>query len=367
MKSETEILKKPIEEGADHRAPVGAAPGTLVGDINAHPTRVFAIDYGPSHYEHFEITDPAQLKACIDKDTVTWIDVTGFRDIELIRTLGEMLDIHPLALADAVNIPQRAKTEAYPDYVFIVTHAPEFEGGGFYSEQVSVLFGEHFVLTFQERPSEDQFKSLRERIRTSRGLIRRKGSAYLGYSIVDVITDTYFPLLDSLEKQLDAMEKRVLQHELDVLEELYALRHTALDIRRAIESHRDALSTLLHLQVPYIADEVRLFLRDCLDHALSQVAMANSLQDYVVSLRDLLASEQAQRLNEVMKVLTIVATIFIPLSFFAGVYGMNFDRTVAGNMPELGLPYGYFIWWGLMALLTGSMLWYFRKRGWMGK
>jgi magnesium transporter len=367
MNRATEIIRVQTEEGEDHRAPVGAVPGTLVGDKDAHPTRMTVLDYGPDHVDQIEITDVSQLQPYIDKDSVTWVDVTGFRNIEQIRALGEMLDIHPLALADAINIPQRAKAEAYPDYVFIVTHSPEINGGEFYSEQVSVLFGDHFVLSFQERPTEDLFKPLRDRIRAARGLIRRKRSAYLGYAIVDVITDTYFPMLDDLEDRLDGMEKRILKRETDVLEELYALRHQAVDLRRAIESHRDALSTLMHIQVPYIQDEVRLYLRDCLDHALSQVGTANSLMDYVVSLRELLASEQAQRLNEVMKVLTIVATIFIPLSFFAGVYGMNFDVAETGNMPELGWPYAYWLWWGVMVALTTGMLWYFRKRGWLGK
>ncbi|MCC7508430.1 MAG: magnesium/cobalt transporter CorA [Planctomycetes bacterium] len=365
MQSNTEILRKSNVGDEAHRPPVGASPGTLVAAADAHDTRMMVIDFSPSHCDLSEVTDPAQLKPYIDKDSVTWIDVTGFKQIELIRTLGEMLDIHPLALADAVNIPQRAKAEAYPDYVFIVTHAPEIDGDGFYSEQTGVLFGDHFVLTFQERRDEDVFKPLRERIKASRGLVRQKGPAYLGYAIVDVITDTYFPVLDALEDRLDAMEKRILKRELHVLEELYALRHQAVDIRRAIESHRDALSTLMHIQVPYINDEVRLYLRDCLDHALSQVNTASSLMDYVVSLRELLASEQAQRLNEVMKMLTMVATIFIPLSFFAGVYGMNFDGR--GNMPELTIPYFYWLWWCAMAVVTGLMLWYFKRRGWLGR
>lgn len=363
--SSTEIIRRQIAGDEAHRPPVGAPPGTLVSDPGSHETRLLLIDYGPEHLDERELSECTQLRPYIEKSSVTWIDVTGFRNIELIRVLGEMLDVHPLALADAVNVPQRAKAEAYPDYVFIVTHAPELTPQGYYSEQVGVLFGDHFVLTFQERRDEDLFKVLRERIRASRGLLRRKGPGYLAYAIIDVITDAYFTVLDELEDKLDAMEKRILKREFNVLEELYGLRHQAMDIRRAIESHRDALSTLMHIQVPFLNDEVRLYMRDCLDHSLSQVAMANSLMDYVVSLRELLASEQAQRLNEVTKVLTMVATVFIPLSFFAGVYGMNFSGR--GNMPELGTPYFYWIWWAAMIGLTIGMLWFFKRKGWIGK
>lgn len=367
MARQTEILHRNVPGDSDeaHRPPPGAVPGTLIEVEGAQPTRITVVDYGPGHHEVRELADPAEIRPYIDKQSVTWIDVTGFKDVAAIRTLGEMLDIHPLALADAVNIPQRAKAEAYPDYVFIVTHAPEVTGNGFYSEQVSVLFSGHFVLSFQERSNEDLYKPLRDRIKSARGLVRNKGTAYLGYAIVDVITDTYFPVLDSLEDKLDALEKRILAGELNVLQDLYALRHTALDIRRSIESHRDALSTLMHMQVASIPDEVRLYMRDCLDHALSQVSTAQSMLDYAVSLRELLASEQAQSLNQVIKVLTIVSSIFIPLSFFAGVYGMNFEGR--GNMPELSTPYFYWVWWVLMAGVATGMLLFFRRKGWIGR
>ena len=358
-----EIIPARVPEDEDHRPPVGAAPGSMVADANASDTHITVIDYGPTHCDQVQIHDLNDLRAYMDKPSVTWVDVTGFKDIERIRSLGEMLGIHPLALADVVNVPQRAKTEVYPDYVFVVTHAPEVNGDRFYSEQVAVLFGEHFVLSFQEHPDEDQFKLLRNRIRASRGLVRHRGAAYLGYCIVDVITDAYFPVLDRIEDRLDALEARILSRELEVLEKLYELRHVAQDLRRAIESHRDALSTLMHVQVSFVPDEVRLFMRDCLDHALSQASAANGLMDYVVSLRELLSSEQAQRMNEVMKVLTMVATIFIPLSFFAGVYGMNFEGE--GNMPELHQPGFYWIWWVAMLSITGGMIWYFRKRKWL--
>ncbi|MCB9895827.1 MAG: magnesium/cobalt transporter CorA [Planctomycetes bacterium] len=365
MGEQTEMRRREADE-SDRRAPVGSVPGTLVEDESAQPTRMLVVDYGPEHVEEIEIQDPYDLKKYIDKESVTWVDVAGFRNIGRIKQLAELLDIHPLALADAINVPQRAKAEAYPDYLFIVTHAPEFEDGSeCYTEQVSVLFGNHFVLTFQERPKDDLFKPLRERIRSKRGLIRGKPSSYLGYAIIDRITDEYFPILDEYEDRLDALEKRILASDDDAVADLYAVKHDVFDLRRSIDTHRDSLNTLLHLNVPYLTDEVKLFLRDCHDHATSQSQLCQSLQDYAVSLRELLTAEQAQRMNEVMKVLTIMATIFMPLSFFAGVYGMNFDTTKPGNMPELGMAYGYWIYWGCMAAVVIAMLFWFRRRKWI--
>jgi magnesium transporter len=365
--SNGEIVRADLPADADRRPPVGAAPGTLVSDANALPTRIVLTDYDRELLHELTVTQLSELKPFIDKPSVTWLDVTGFRDVEMLRGLGDMLKVHPLALADAIHVPQRAKAEAYPEYVFIVTHAPVNQGSEFATEQVALLFGEHFVLTFREREDSDPFLPLRERIRAARGLVRGKGPGYLGYAVVDVITDTYFPVLDDLENRLNELEQRILDQKLDDLSELYMLRREALSVRRAIESHRDALSTLMHIQAPYINDELRLYLRDCLDHALSQSAKANSLLEYVVSLRELLSTQQTQRLNEIMKVLTLVATIFIPLGFFAGIYGMNFDPELPGNMPELNTPYAYWIWWGTMIVLVTGMLWYFKRRRWIGK
>jgi magnesium transporter len=365
MGEHTERMHREGPDG-ELRPPVGALPGTLVENPDALPTRMLVLDFDSEHIEEVEISDPYDLKKYIDRDSVTWVDVAGFRNIGRIRQLGELLDIHPLALADVVNVPQRAKAEAYPDYLFIVTHAPELEdGGGIYTEQVGLLFGDHFVLTFQERPNDDLFKQTRERIRNKRGLIRGKSSAYLGYTIIDRITDEYFPILDEYEARLDRLEQRILAGELKVVNELYEVKHQVFDLRRNIDTHRDSLNTLLHMQVPYLTDEVKLFLRDCHDHATSQSNQTQSLQEYAVSLRELLVATQSQRMNEVMKVLTVVATIFMPLSFFAGVYGMNFDTSLPGNMPELTLAFGYWIFWGCMAAIVISMLWYFRRRKWL--
>jgi magnesium transporter len=352
---------------SDRRPSVGAVPGTLVVDEDAHPTQIRLLDFGPEYVEEHDVSDLDQLDAFIQKDSVTWIDVSGFRELGTLEKLSEKLGLHRLVLADAVNIPQRSKTELYPEYLLFITQAPylDEEDEEIDTEQVSIVVGTNFVLSFQELPLDDTFQPVRDRIRNKRGLVRTKGPGYLGYALVAVITDEMFPLLDDLEDSLEVMEQRILDDEMDVLEELYTLKHQAMDLRRAIEMHRDAVSSLQRVGPHYIPHDVQPFLRDVHDQCVSQVGTAQSLQDFAVSLRELLSSAQANRMNDVMKLLTVVATIFIPLSFFAGVYGMNFDTSQPGNMPELGMPYGYWIFWGCMAAVVLSMLWYFRHRKWL--
>ncbi|MBZ0135473.1 MAG: magnesium/cobalt transporter CorA [Planctomycetes bacterium] len=352
---------------SDRRPPVGAVPGTLVEDEDAFPTVIRLFDFGPDHSEEHVITDLGELEPYLNKGSVTWIDVSGFRDLAMLQSLAERLGLHRLVLADAVNVPQRSKTEAYPDYLLFITQQPyiDEEDEEVHNEQVSIVVAHDFVLSFQEIPTDDCFEPVRDRIRNRRGLIRSKGGGYLGYALVDVLTDEVFPLLDDLEDQLEALERKILDGELDVLTELYVLKHACMDVRRAIDMHRDAVNSLLRLEAGYIPEDVKPFLRDAHDHCVSQTGMAQTLQDFAVSLRELVSSTQANRLNDVMRVLTIVATIFIPLSFFAGVYGMNFDTSQPGNMPELAMPYGYWIFWGFMASLVASMLVWFRVRKWI--
>lgn len=353
---------------SDRRPPVGAVPGTLVEDEDAHPTQIRLLDFSADHVDEREITDLNELdKYLSGTDSVTWIDVTGFRNLTLMRELSEKLGLHRLVLADAVNIPQRSKTELYPDYLLFITQAPYLDetDDEIDNEQVSVVVSPKFLLSFQELPLDDTFEPVRDRIRNKRGLVRNKGTGYLAYALLAVVTDEIFPLIDELEEKLEEMEKRILDQELDVLEALYILKHECMDLRRSIEMHRDAVNTLQRIEVDYMPEDVRPFLRDLYDQCVSQSTTAQSLQEFAISLRELHSSALANRLNDVMKMLTIVATIFIPLSFFAGVYGMNFDPELPGNMPELNTPYAYFIWWGVMIAGVIAMLWFFHRRKWL--
>lgn len=348
------------------RPAVGAPPGTLVSDSESQPTQIHITDYTPAQVAEKKDASAADIPAYIERESVTWIDVQGFRDVDTLREIAEKLKLHPLMLADAINVPQRAKAEQYPEYLFIILHAPKSCDEVFMSEQVSVVFNDKFVLSFQEQDDLDSFRHVRERIRLNRGIVRSRGTAYLAYGLLDVVTDNYFPLLDKLEVRLHALEKRLLRGHLELLEELYDLRHLCVDVEHAIRGNRDALGSLLHLPAEFISKDVRTYLRDCHDHALGQEQQAHSLYDFCMSLRELHASAQTARMNEIIKVLTMVSAIFIPLSFFAGVYGMNFSPD-AGNMPELHARGAYWIWWGAMLVMVAGMLAFFRRRGWFAR
>lgn len=348
------------------RPEVGAIPGTLVSDEDSKPTQIHITDYSASKVEEKKAARADEIPGYIERESVTWVDVQGFRDTDELRRIADGLKLHPLMLADAINVPQRAKAEQYPEYLFIILHAPKSCDDQFLSEQVSIVFNDKFVLSFQEQDDLDSFRHVRERIRLNRGVVRSRGTAYLAYALLDVVTDNYFPLLQNLEDRLASLERRLLKGHLDLLEELYDLRHLCVDVERAIRGNRDALGSLLHLPAEFISKDVRTYLRDCHDHALGQEQQAHSLYDFAMSLRELHSASQSARMNEVIKVLTMVSAIFIPLSFFAGVYGMNFSPDAAGNMPELRTPGAYWIWWGVMLLVVGGMLLFFRSRGWIG-
>ncbi|MCC6465176.1 MAG: magnesium/cobalt transporter CorA [Planctomycetes bacterium] len=347
------------------RPQVGDEPGAVAQDAAGAPTHLRVMDFSPTQVEERQDVQPEGLPDYLQRQSVTWVDIEGFKAVEQIKRVGELLRLHPLMLADALNVPQRAKTEQYPEYMFVILHSPKSCEQELATEQVSVVFNDKFVLSFQEQDDLDSFAPVRERIRHNRGIVRNRGTAYLAYCLLDVVTDHFFPLLEKLETRLEAMEQRILKGELDVLAELYNLRHLCMDADRVIRANRDALSSLLNHSSEAIPADVRTYIRDVADHAMRQDQTAQALSDFAHSLRELHASAQATRMNEIIKVLTMVSTVFIPLSFFAGVYGMNFHTDQSGNMPELGMPYGYFIWWGCMVLLVLAMVGFFRAKGWL--
>lgn len=349
------------------RPPVGALPGTLAVSGDAAPTRVRITDYGPGHCEESQEADPAALDVWMTRKSVTWIDIQGLADLEWIQKFGDKLGIHPLALSDSVNIPQRAKVEEYENYVFFVTHVPFRTEEGLRTEQVSLFLSDQFVLTIQETAEPDCFQVLRERIREARGRIRGQGADYLAYALLDVITDAYFPLLDEIEERIDRIDAEITEGARnDSRREIHRVKRETVQLRRVITQHRDALNTLMNTSAAFLTNEARVYLRDCLDHSIHQADIVVALAELANDVQSLDLSLQSHRMNEVMKVLTVVATIFIPLSFFAGVYGMNFDPAAGPlSMPELRSPLGYLVWWLVMAAMAGSMLLWFRKRGWI--
>ena len=342
------------------KKPPGMSPGVPVLTGEAMPPKIHAIRYTQ---ETLEEQDLASAKDCLPLRAaggVLWLDVQGLGDIELLRTLGEIFALHPLALEDVASIGQRPKADDYDTHVFIISRMPE-SGNGVTTDQTSIFLGANFVLTFQEHYG-DCLGPVRERLRKGKGLMRRSGPDYLAYAILDAIVDGYFPLLEVYGEKIEDLEDEVVEHPLrSSLEKIHSAKRDLLTLRRAVWPLRDAVNSLIREENDLITDQTRLYLRDCYDHTVQILDMVETYRELAAGLMDIYISSLSQKLNEVMKVLTIISTIFIPLTFIVGVYGMNFDF-----MPELNKPWGYPAVMGLMALIALGMIWYFLRKGWIG-
>lgn len=341
------------------RESIAAPPGVLDIDPLSPAPVIRVLAYGPTEVDERIVTSVETLKGL--RGPVRWIDVVGLGDASVIEAIGKSYGIHPLALEDVVHQHQRPKVEVYGDSVFIVVHMPDTRDG-LQFEQISIFVSAGVVVTFQEGAS-DCFDPVRERIRNAKGKHRTCGADYLAYSLVDAAIDHYFPHVDSVADRLDAIESEVVgtggQKE---LEKLLAIKRTLLALRRYVRPLRDVLAHLQLETMPVIAPETRIYLRDAHDHTVQLIDLVEIHRDLTVSLVDLQLSVQSQRMNEIMKVLTIISTIFMPLSFVAGVYGMNFEY-----MPELTWKYGYAGALAMMGIIAGGLLYFFRRRGWLGR
>jgi len=297
---------------------------------------------------------------------VLWLDVEGVGDATVFAELGRRFGLHPLALEDAVNLHQRPKVEDYGDHVYMVARMPS--GGGHMDlEQVSVFFGVGFVITVQEHPG-DCFEHVRQRIRSARGRIRNAGADYLAYAVLDAIIDGYYPVIEGLNTRLEMLEERVLiSVDEDIVPQIIDARHELHTLRQALSISREAVGQLARGDSALVTDETRLFLRDCQDHTAQLLDAIESCRELSAALVDLHGSRLNSRMNEIMKVLTMIATIFIPLGFIAGIYGMNFDPSASPwNMPELGWYLGYPFALALMLVTVLALLVLFRRKGLLG-
>jgi magnesium transporter len=351
----------------------GAPPGTLVAAESAHPPviGVMSFDRERVSEERVDTIDGALDR--LSPGTVTWINVDGLGDPAVLARLGERLQLHPLALEDVLNVPQRPKAERFDKHMFLVMRTMRLEqrsappagpvpvAAPIVDEQVSVFFGTDWVVTIQERGDGDCFGPMREAIRHGRGRVREAGADYLAYLLIDAVVDAYFPVIDALAERMQVLEEEALgsaaPHE--TLLRLTRLRHDLIAVRRAVWPMREEVLVLQREASTLVTPETRVFLRDAYDHSVQALEIIETLRETGVSVMEVFLSAQNQRLNEVMKVLTVIATIFIPLTFIASIYGMNFK-----HMPELDAPWGYPAALGAMLLTAGGMLLYFRRRGW---
>jgi magnesium transporter len=347
-------------------SPPGSSPGTIVVDPDAPPPSIQVIAYGEGDLIEQEIVDPNTLSEFMGRWPVTWVNVDGLGDVELLQTLAAVFQIHPLELEDVVNVGHRPKLEENPEHLFVIAKMPSIVDH-IHLEQVSIFVGRDFVLSFQER-SGDCLDPVRQRLRSARGRIRGSGSDYLAYAILDALVDSYFPVLEQYAERLDRIEDEIVMNPSDeVLGRVHETKKDLLALRRSIWPLRDVLNVMVRDPSDFINETTLVYLRDIYDHVVQTIDLIENYREFGSNLTDYYLSIVSNRMNEVMKVLTIIATIFIPLTFIAGIYGMNFDGTVSPwNMPELRSYWGYPITLGAMVLLgVGSFL-YFWHKGWIG-
>ncbi len=338
-------------------------PGTIVVEPDAEQPTIRAIGYSPADVAFTELELDA-VEDFVAKWPVVWIDVVGLGDATFISEIGAKFGLHPLVLEDVAHPHERAKVEEYEDYLFVLArmaHQNELE---VHVEQFSMFLGDGWVMTFQEHQG-DCLEPVRERIRHGRGRIRRSRADYLAYALLDALTDAYFPVLNEFAALMDRLEERVIAgDDGDILETLHDSKRSLEPIRRAVNPLRDVVRFLERESGERISDETRVYLRDVSDHVSIIVERLEHLRELGSQLMDVHYTVVSHQLNEVMKVLTVIATIFIPLSFVAGLYGMNFDTSSPYNMPELSWEYGYLFVWAVMLSMVAGMMYFFHRKGW---
>lgn len=367
--------EKPHRNKHRRRTPPGAAPGTLTVAPEAMHPQIQLFAYGDDDFSETESASLADLAVPAPAATVRWINVDGLGDIPTLQHIGSMLGLHPLALEDIVNLHQRPKVEAYDGYLFIVLRTPAGTSlepptspSRLETEQITMALGPDFVVTFQELPG-DSFDPVRRRLRSPGGQIRQLGPDYLAYSLIDAAVDAFFPIIEAYGEQVEELEDDVVANPGNrQITRIHELKRNLLTARRALWPLRDMINALLREESPLIDQQTLIYLRDCHDHALQLIDLIETYREICSGLVEIHLSSVSNRMNEVMKVLTIIATIFIPLTFVAGVYGMNFDRAAGPlAMPELGWRYGYPAVLLLMAIIAAGLLIWFRSLGWIGK
>jgi magnesium transporter len=350
----------------EHRPSPGEPPGSLSPAPYARATSLRLLAYDDDGMIEHQSTEAAEIEKRARGAAKVWIDVEGLRDVDTIRALGERYGLHPLTLEDIVQVVQRPKVDIYEGYLFVVLRLPRLDKG-LVTEQLAIVLANDFVITFGERPSEG-FEAVRGRLTHTQSRMRNRGVDYLAYALIDALIDAYFPILERYGELIDELEEEVVEHSTDgLVGQIHGLRRAVMELRRAIWPLREVLNVLTREGTPYIKHETRVFLHDCSDHVSQLLDMIEIDREVTSTLLDLHLSSLSARMNEIMKVLTIIATIFIPLGFFTGLYGMNFDPGVSPyNMPELQWYYGYPYALLVMVAMALGMLAYFWGKGWIG-
>lgn len=343
---------------------VGLPPGALVhvGEKKAEKIRITIMDYDRMAFEEKEVETVEECFPFKEKPSITWINVDGLHEVDIVEKLGKHFNLHPLVMEDILHTGQRPKMEDLDDYIFVVLKMFYYddENDALRSEQISIVLGSNFVISFQEVPG-DVFNSLRERIRNGKGRARRMGADYLAYALIDSIVDHYFILLEKCGERIDRMEEELAENpQPKTLQDIHNLKQEIVFLRKSVWPLREVISGLERAESPLIHDDISMYLRDVYDHTIQVIDSVETYQDILSGMLDLYLSSVSNKMNEVMKVLTIFASIFIPLTFIAGIYGMNFEF-----MPELKVRWAYPALWGVMVGVAVTLLVLFKRKRWL--
>ena len=357
IKRTTKFFKKASKKA-------GLSPGTLVhvGEQKIETTRITLMNYDQARLEEKELKRIEESFAYKDMPPVSWINIDGLHEVDLIEKIGTHFNVHPLTLEDIVNTGQRPKVEDFEDYIYLVFKMLKFDetNGHITSEQVSLIIGPHYLFSFQEAEG-DVFNSVRQRIRKGQGRIRKSGPDYLAYALIDAVVDHYFLILEKMGERIEHLEEQLhVQATPEILQAIYDMKRELIYFRKQVWPVREVMNAWQKTESSLIQETNKIFLRDVYDHTIQVIDTIESFRDIISGVMDLYMSTVSNKMNEVMKVLTIMATIFIPLTFVAGIYGMNFKF-----MPELEWRWSYPLLWALLILIFFGMMIYFKRKKWL--
>jgi magnesium transporter len=356
-KNKLKVVKK-------HSSKAGLPPGTLiyVGEKKVESVRITYIDYDEQSFQEKQVPGIEECLKFKNTPTVTWINIDGLHDIELLEKIGTGFELHPLILEDILSTGQRPKFEDFEKYIFIVLKMISYneENQSVEAEQVSLILGPNYVISFQERLG-DVFEQIRDRIRKAKGRVRKMGADYLAYALIDAIVDNYFVILERLGEKIESMEEEVVGDPTErTVQQIHSLKREMITLRKSIWPLRELIAGLQKSESSLIKETTDIYLRDVYDHTIQIIDTIESFRDMVSGMLDIYLSSLSNKMNAVMKVLTIIATLFIPLTFVAGIYGMNFEY-----MPELKVRWAYGAVWLVMITIAVIMLFYFRRKKWL--
>lgn len=346
----------------------GAAPGTVehIGEQHMDEIKITIHDYDDDHLEEISINKIQKAKPYLDNPSKTWIQLQGLHDTEKLKSIWGFFNLHPLIQEDIVHTVQRPKVEIYENCIFFVLRFLSYsKEEGIQAEQISIVLGDNYILSFQET-GKNHFKPIMDRLAVEGSRIREKNADYLAYALIDAVVDHYFNVIEHIADEIADMEDELLENPDDqILQQIHKVRREIIYFRKSVWPLRDAINSVTRDDYKFITDDTKIFLRDVYDHMIQVIDNIENYRDMILGMHDLYMSQVSNKMNEVMKVLTMIATIFIPLTFIAGIYGMNFNPEASPyNMPELNWFWGYPASLALMAAISVVMIFYFKRKGW---